>query len=119
VGFQGEIWQVRSGEERVGEIVIDDADFPWLSGGFTPGPAYDDTLRALFARELELVEGLAERGEDAPADAWEKVYDEICRRVSLCSPDGPVPEFLLHIEDDRAWFRWSDEPFEELEDPEA
>jgi hypothetical protein len=30
--------------------------------------------------------------------------------VSLASPDGPVAEFLLHIEGDRAWFRWSEEP---------
>ncbi|MEV5322230.1 hypothetical protein AB0K92_32105 [Streptomyces sp. NPDC052687] len=113
MGFQGEIWQVRAGEERVGEILIDDADFPWLSGTFTPGPAYDDTVRDLFGRELELVERLAERDEDALVDAWEQAYDEIRGRVSLCSPDGPVPDFLLHIEGDRAWFRWSDEPFEE------
>ncbi|QIJ66210.1 hypothetical protein [Streptomyces sp. JB150] len=113
MGFHGEIWQVRAGEGRIGEILIYDADFPWLSGAFTPGPAYDDTVRDLFARELELVERLAEQDEDALVDAWEKVYDEIRRRVSLCSPDGPVPDFLLHIEGDRAWFRWSDEPFEE------
>jgi hypothetical protein len=114
VGFQGGVWQVRSGDQRVGEILIDEADFPWLSGGFTPGPAFD-TVRDLFARELELVRRLAERDDDEIVDEWERAYDEIRARVSLSSPDGPVPEFLLHIEGDHAWFRWSDEPFDEEE----
>ncbi|MET7571009.1 hypothetical protein ABZT04_21290 [Streptomyces sp. NPDC005492] len=109
MGFVGEVWQVRGGEESVGEILIDDADFPWLSGEFTPGPAFD-AVRDLFIRERELVEA-----DDDPS-LWEEAYDEIRRRVTLTSPDGPVPEFLLHIEGERAWFRWSDEPFDEDEE---
>jgi hypothetical protein len=107
VGFEGEVWRLRSGEEPVGEILIDDADFPWLSGRFTAGPAFG-AVRDLFARELALIE----RDDEKHRQEWEAAYDEISRRVSLSSPDGPVPEFLLHIEGDRAWFRWSDEPFE-------
>jgi len=109
VGFVGEVWRVRSGEREVGEILIDDADFPWLSGRFTAGEAYG-AVRELFAREL----ALAERDDDW--EEWETAYQEITRRVSLSSPDGPVPEFLLHIEGDRAWFRWSDEPFEDQDE---
>jgi hypothetical protein len=105
VGFEGEVWQVRGAEEPVGDILIDDADFPWLSGRFTAGPGFAG-VRELFARDRALVE--EERWQE-----WEEAYDEIRRRVSLIAPSGPVPEFLLHIEDDRAWFRWSDEPFEE------
>ncbi|MGX1135336.1 hypothetical protein RKD49_007526 [Streptomyces glaucescens] len=56
MGFQGGVWQVRSGDQRVGEILVDEADFPWLSGSFTPGPAFD-TVRDLFARELEQESG--------------------------------------------------------------
>jgi hypothetical protein len=114
VGFDGQVWQVRGGDgpagdpDPVGEILIDDADFPWLSGHFTAGPAYD-AVRELFAREL----ALAEQDDDGHWDEWERVHDEIRRRVSLVSPDGPVPEFLLHIEGDRAWFRWSDKPFDD------
>ncbi|MFB7656861.1 MULTISPECIES: hypothetical protein [unclassified Streptomyces] len=114
MGFEGEIWQVRSrdaGEAEegalVGEILIDDADFPWLSGRFRPGPAHA-AVQDLFAREL----ALAERDDAGHWAEWEEVYAEIERRVRLLSPDGPVAEFLLHIEGDRAWFRWSDEPFE-------
>ncbi|MGW3121472.1 hypothetical protein ACWDBW_30695 [Streptomyces sp. NPDC001107] len=107
MGFVGEVWRVRSGEEPVGEILVDDADFPWLSGRFTAGPAFD-AVRDLFARELALMEP----DDEEHRQEWEAAYDEITRRVSLSSPDGPVPAFLLHIEGDRAWFRWSDEPFE-------
>jgi hypothetical protein len=118
VGFEGEVWQVRAvpdaGEKPgegagIGEIVIDDADFPWLSGRFRAGPAYG-AVQELFARELALLEG----GE-GPGEEWEAVYAEIERRVRLVSPDGPVAEFLLHVQGERAWFRWSDEPFEASE----
>ncbi|MFG2127367.1 hypothetical protein ACGFNV_06140 [Streptomyces sp. NPDC048751] len=109
MAFVGQVWHVSSGERRVGEILIDDADFPWLSGRFVPGPAYD-TVQALFARDLALLDDADEHLEE-----WEAAYDELRRHVSLSSPDGPVPEFLLHIEGDRAWFRWSDEPFEDEE----
>ncbi|MCF6468429.1 hypothetical protein FAF44_08500 [Nonomuraea sp. MG754425] len=32
------------------------------------------------------------------------------RRLDLVSPRGPVAEFLLHVEGDRASFRWSEGP---------
>ncbi|MDK0524423.1 hypothetical protein [Streptomyces sp. ML-6] len=37
---------------------------------------------------------------------------EVWRLLGQDAPGGPVAEFLLHIEGDRAWFRWNDEPFE-------
>ncbi|MFI5798509.1 hypothetical protein [Streptomyces sp. NPDC051677] len=107
MGFDGEVWCVHGahGREDVGEIVVDEADFPWLSGHFTAGPGYD-AVEPLFTRELALM-------EEEDWQEWEAVAVEIRRRVSMTSPRGPVPEFLLHIEGDRAWFRWSDEPFED------
>lgn len=104
-GFEGQVWRLYSGEEPIGQILIDDTDFPWLSGRFSATPAFEP-LRELFVRELALVDG--EEFEE-----WERAYDEVRRRVSLTSPDSPVPEFLLHIDGDRAWFRWSDKPFDE------
>ncbi|CAM5599425.1 hypothetical protein STENM327S_02937 [Streptomyces tendae] len=72
-----------------------------------PGESAYGAVRELFAREL----ALAEADDTEHWTRWEAVYAEIERRVRLVSPDGPVAEFLLHIEGDRAWFRWSDEPF--------
>lgn len=100
MGFEGEVWQVRGADEPVGDILIDEADFPWLSGRFVAGPGFAG-VRELFARELALVEA----DEEEKRQQWEEAYDEIRRRVSLIAPRGPVPEFLLHIEGDRAWFR--------------
>lgn len=108
MGFTDEVWRVWRAQELVGEIAIEKADFPWLYGRFTAGPAFTE-VRHLFARELELA-----AFDDAEHWAeWEKVYDEIAAAVSLASPDGPVPEFLLHVDGDRAWFRWNDEPFDD------
>ncbi|MEE1827334.1 hypothetical protein PUR61_34855 [Streptomyces sp. BE20] len=101
----GEIWQLLKKGEVVGEIVIEDADFPWLSGRFLPAPGFA-AVKPLFDRELVLVEE-EEMGE------WEAVTDEIRRTLELAAPAGPVAEFLLHVDGDRAWFRWSDEPFEQ------
>ncbi|MEU3897405.1 hypothetical protein [Streptomyces sp. NPDC045251] len=116
MGFEGETWYVRGAPDAgkaggddgavIGEILIDDADFPWLSGRFRAGPAFGG-VEDLFAREL----ALAERDDAGHWEEWEAVYAEIERRVRLISPDGPVAEFLLHIRGERAWFRWSDEPF--------
>ncbi|WP_371494175.1 hypothetical protein OG871_03615 [Kitasatospora sp. NBC_00374] len=109
MGYQDERWQLvrRRGPEPepLGEIVIEEADFPWLHGRFVPGPAFP-VVEPLFIRSAALAEA-----EDW--EAFDQVYEEIRRAVSLRSPSGPVAEFLLHIEGDRAWFRWSDEPFDD------
>ncbi|GII01489.1 hypothetical protein [Planobispora takensis] len=105
MGFVGEVWRVLRGEETVGEIAVADTDFPWLIGEFTPGPAFAAT-RHLFDRDLESMDR-----EDW--DGWEETYREIRRALTLVSPSGPVAEFILHVEEGKAWFRWSAEPFEE------
>jgi hypothetical protein len=105
------IWRVRAADGLVGEIAVDGGDFPWLSGRFTPGPVFD-SVKNLFARELALLEPLLEGMQDATEEeaaegAWEAAYDAVRSAVTLESPDGPVPEFLLHIDGTDAWFRWS------------
>ncbi|MCK7622770.1 hypothetical protein MUU72_06575 [Streptomyces sp. RS10V-4] len=105
MAYIGEIWRVERGTDVVGEITVTQADFPWLNGRFVPGPAFAE-LRPHFARELALLDTL----DDDPT-AWEEAYARASDGVRLIAPDGPVAEFLLHIEDDAAWFRWSDEPF--------
>lgn len=122
MSFVGEVWRVVRAtpqdepgappptgvsQETLGEILIEDADFPWLRGSFTPGPGFD-AVKPLFDREMALTDSM---DEDGGADSWEAAYDEVLRTVSLVAPEGPVAEFLLHIEDGQAWFRWSDRPF--------
>ncbi|WP_433402471.1 hypothetical protein [Streptomyces sp. CA-146814] len=114
MGFNGTIWRLRRGTELVGEIAVDDPDFPWLRGRFIPGPAFDTTVRELFDRELALMERLDEDETDESAEAWERVCCEMNSTLALAGPEGEaVAEFLLHVQGDRAWFRWSDTPFSE------
>ncbi|GAB3936611.1 hypothetical protein GCM10027614_13400 [Micromonospora vulcania] len=66
-------------------------------------------VRPLFAEELRLLDGI-----DEDVESWECAYDAVRNDVTLRYPNGQdVPEFLLHIEGDEAWWRWSDEPFDE------
>jgi hypothetical protein len=106
----GETWTLRRKREVLGTIEIRGGDFPWLSGQWVATAGFDD-VRALFQRELELVEGPE---LDGKVDEWEDAYRDIWRQgVRVYRPEGTaVPEFLLHISGDEAWFRWSDEAFE-------
>ncbi|MEV3926102.1 hypothetical protein [Actinomadura coerulea] len=92
-------------DELVGENTVGGADQPWLRGRFTAGPAFPH-LEPLFREELALLDNL-----EKECERWEEVYRQIARQVRLIAPSGPVAEFLLHVQDEHAWFRWSDEPF--------
>jgi len=64
--------------------------------------------RQFFDAELRLVDDL-----HSDAAAWEASYQQIRQTVSLVDPAGQaVPEFLLHIDGNHAWWRWSDTPFQ-------
>ncbi|MGF1432323.1 hypothetical protein [Kitasatospora sp. LaBMicrA B282] len=102
-------WRLVRGEECIGEIEVDGSDFPWMSGRFRPAPGFDE-VRPLFERELALLDDPV---AGADSDEWEAVVEEIGSLLRLVGPAGPVAEFLLHVDGDRAWFRWSDEPFDE------
>ncbi|MFB8173539.1 hypothetical protein ACFC60_36885 [Kitasatospora purpeofusca] len=105
MGFPGESWRLVREGEVLGEIVIDEADFPWLHGRFVPTAAFG-AVRAWFEESLALLD--AEEYE-----RFDVSYERIAGALSLVAPAGPVAEFLLHVDGGRAWFRWSDEPFDE------
>lgn len=108
MAFVGEVWHVTARDGAVlGDIGIEEADFPWLRGRFTARPGFED-VRLLFERELALLERIEQAEEE-----WEAAYRAVREAVLLVAPGRPVAEFLLHIEGDQAWFRWSEETFEE------
>jgi uncharacterized protein YbjT (DUF2867 family) len=43
VAVVDERWELRRGDEVIGWVDVDDGDFPWLSGAWVPGPAWDGT----------------------------------------------------------------------------
>jgi hypothetical protein len=44
---------------------------------------------------------------------WEPIHDMINRKMTPIALEGLVAKFLLHIQDDRTWFRRIGEPFPE------
>ncbi|TDQ01542.1 hypothetical protein EV186_1021411 [Labedaea rhizosphaerae] len=103
VSEQGGAWLLKRGDEVLGEVhLTPDGDFPWLVGRFTARPG--------FAAVKELFDALRDRA-DEQRRAW--ATRTIEETMTFVAPDGPVAEFWLHIDGDRAWFRYSDEPLEE------
>jgi len=90
MGFIGGTWQLvgRHTGVVVGEILIEDADFPWLHGRFTQHPGFAP-LRPLFERELALLDRIDEAYEE-----WElrrraregDLRDPLARPVPSSSP---------------------------------
>jgi hypothetical protein len=106
MGFIGKTWRLYHDQELLGQLVVTDADFPWLSARFQAAPAFEK-VRPLFEEELRLLDTI-----DDDLDAWEAAYGQVRDAVSLAAADGRrVPEFLLHIQGENAWWRWNDEPF--------
>ncbi len=111
------VWRLMRGDEPIADLVVTGSDFPWLNAQVRALPGFEQ-VRPLFEDELRALEHI----HDDQA-AWQSAYDNICRAVSLMYPaDDPVsraadrvPEFLLHIDGEYAWWRWADEPFSQAE----
>jgi hypothetical protein len=104
-------WRVVRGDEVLADLVVTSGDFPWLTGEVRPRAGFAE-VRPLFDDESRWADVMSEEPEQ-----WEAAYHRVRAAVGLLAPGGRlVPEFLLHIEGDQAWWRWSDEPFAEAHD---
>jgi hypothetical protein len=102
-------WTLHRAEEQIADLVVDGSDFPWLNAQVRPYPGFEE-VRPLFVEELRLLDGI-----DNDIEAWEVAYQQVRATVTLRNPDGrAVPEFLLHIDGDEAWWRWTDEAFDRV-----
>jgi hypothetical protein len=100
-----EVWTLRDRDGVLATITITDSDFPWLSGRLDAEPRFQE-YRPLFTAELAALES-----EDW--EEFDRMHRAIREQLQLAYPDGrDVPEFLLHVNGDEAWFRWADEPFD-------
>jgi hypothetical protein len=104
----GERWRLYLGDQLVADLVVVGGDFPWLSARIEPRDGFEK-VRPLFAEELRLLDNV-----DRDVESWEAAYAAVRSAVILRYPDGhPVPEFVLHIDGEDAWWRWNDEPFDD------
>jgi hypothetical protein len=98
-----QIFLVARREELVAELVVQRLDRPWFRGRVVPRDGFA-ALRPLFEHERELAAEL-----DRDPAAWASAYRRLRGEVRLIKPDGhEVPEFLLHIDGNRAWWRCGD-----------
>jgi len=98
-----QIFLVARREELVAELVVERLDAPWFRGRVVPRDGFA-ALRPLFDDERDLVANL-----DRDPAAWTSAYRRLRGEVRLIKPDGhQVPEFLLHIDGNRAWWRCGD-----------
>ena len=102
----GQVWQVRHAGELLAELTVTEGGFPWVTASVQALEAFLP-WRAAFDEERRLLDGL-----DDHVEQWEDAYRRIDEHLTLHDPTGErVPEYLLHIEADTAWWRWSHEPF--------
>jgi hypothetical protein len=96
---------LRRGYERLGTLEVIGIDQPWIRCRFEPLPAFEG-IRPLFDEELRLLE---QQAKDQAWDHWEEAYSRI-DALGLCigALDGAddITDFILHIKDDKAWFRY-------------
>ncbi|NJP66293.1 hypothetical protein HCJ92_08305 [Streptomyces sp. ventii] len=103
------MWRLvdRAEGTTVGEIHVEDSDFPWLTGRFEPRPAFGP-FRSLF-------DALSDRLEAEDWDGFELAHRRIDAVLALHRPDrAAVPDYLLRLDGDEAAFRWADAPFPAL-----
>jgi hypothetical protein len=102
-----EPWRLHDGDLTLALLYVTEQAFPWLHATVRADPGFSKVAR-LFADELRLLDELG----DVETPEWTAAYEAIRAATQLAGPDGrDVPEFLLHIDGDQAWWRWSDDAF--------
>jgi hypothetical protein len=92
------------GETLLGKLSIYEFDMPWVRAKFEPTPAFADA-KPIFDREVALLD----TGDEDGWQEWELAQDEI-EKMGLhlveTSNGTIITQFLLHIENNEAWFRY-------------
>jgi hypothetical protein len=105
-----DVWQLHHGDVVVADLHVTDGDLPWLNARVVRREGFE-AVAGLFEEELRLLEEI-----DVEAEAWTAAYGAIRAQTRLTDPRGAdVREYLLHISGEDAWWRWSDEPFDEAD----
>jgi hypothetical protein len=102
-----EVWSLHHRDQLVAKLHVSGSDFPWLHGDVEPCDGFED-VAPLFEEELGLLDAI----KDVETPEWTAAYERIRAETRLTDPEGrDVAEYLLHINEEQAWWRWSDEPF--------
>lgn len=97
--------RVLRGDTLLGTLKIDDYDQPWLLCFFTPAPAFSE-VRDLF--EAALYTKVSEASEASRAARKEARKHIDALNLRLVAVNGESSMFILHIDGERASFRYAD-----------
>ncbi len=85
----------------MGVIEITKVDQPWIYGTWTPTVAFCD-YKKLFDRLLQAVE----TDNVDEVNVIQEQIDALDLRLVDVATKGKLSEFMLHVKDDEAWFRY-------------
>ena len=92
-------YELRREKDLLGRLSSCTPDFPWMYCKFEAAAAFAE-LKPLFDDELRLL-------NEEDMDAWEEAYEKIrALKLQLVSGENEISEFLLHVDGDKAWFRY-------------
>lgn len=96
-------FQLKQKNRLLGTLRQYDSDFPWINCKFEPTEAFQQ-IKSLFDEEVEFMESTPFDIEEWDA-AYSKIIDLDLELIDL-TDGSAITEFLLHIKDDEAWFRY-------------
>jgi hypothetical protein len=107
---QPEIWTLHRDGAIIAELRVTGRDMPSLSAAITRLAGFE-AIEPFFTEDLEFLELPDPDGNEV--QRWEELSDRYLAGTTLHHPSGaPAAEFLLHIDGDVAWWRWSDAAFD-------
>jgi hypothetical protein len=95
------VWELPGPEGLLGRLHQYEVDFPWVQCAFEPTAAFEP-YRLLFRETLRLIEAEDWEGFD---QLWEQIEAKGLQLTDTRN-DDVINEFLLHIKEDKAWFRY-------------
>jgi hypothetical protein len=96
-------FQLKQKDRLLGTLRRYDSDFPWINCKFEPAEAFHE-FKSLFDEELEFM-----KSEPFDIEAWDAAYSKIINlnlELVDLTDESLITEFLLHIKEDEAWFRY-------------
>ncbi len=107
------VWTLYDGAEPLGEVHIEEADFPSLFGRFKPTPAFEP-WRPRFDEHSRLAGCTEDDDSEETVRRFEEHWAAMSAPLRLVDPDGvELKAFLLYIDGDDAGFRGSYDAFDE------
>ncbi len=96
-------YHLKQKDVLIGTLRSDNTDFPWINCKFAPTKAFQ-SIKHLFDDEVRVLNTVP-----FDIDKWEAAYgaiEELNLELKGQDDGKEIEGFLLHIQEDDAWFRY-------------